>query len=223
MKLLLYHFIHLYFISEFEVLFYLYYIFPYEKNMVYNLFTVDIPYNYNTTIVNEIYNDYNCKNSFDRMDTNNDKLFNYCFYYLIFINFILLLIIIYDIYLLYNKYSEVIVIQDNNDEHKTGKWIEITNRSSDEINLNVKDSNSDIPSIVDSNENLVRIETQNITKNSFIKYYLSSSKVVNEIKKLLQFILIIGAFEYLFFSYIVNKFKIANTHSILCNIIKNSL
>lgn len=228
MRLLLYHFIHLYFISEFEVLFYLYYIFPYEKRMVYNLFTInDIPYNYNTTLINNIYEKYNCQSYFNEMNNNNDKLFNYCFYYLISINILLFLIIIYDMYYLHLKYSEIIVIQDNND----GKLIEITNRNSDELNIsniNIKDSNNDIPSIIDSNENLVKMQTMNSNiivnnKDSFIKYYLVNSKVVNEIKKLLQFILLIGAFEYLFFSYIVNEFKIANTHSIVCNIIKNNL
>ena len=34
------HFIHLYFLAEFEVLFYIYYIMPYEKTLIYNIFKI---------------------------------------------------------------------------------------------------------------------------------------------------------------------------------------
>jgi hypothetical protein len=37
----------------------------------------------------------------------------------------------------------------------------------------------------------------------------------------MKYILLIGLFEYLFFNYIIDKFKIANTKSVLCNILKN--
>jgi hypothetical protein len=36
---LLKNFIHLYFFTEFEIMFYIYYILPYEKQLVYNMFS----------------------------------------------------------------------------------------------------------------------------------------------------------------------------------------
>ena len=39
---------------------------------------------------------------------------------------------------------------------------------------------------------------------------------------LVSFIIFVGIFEYIFFVYIVNKFKIANSKTIFCNIYKNT-
>ena len=36
-----------------------------------------------------------------------------------------------------------------------------------------------------------------------------------------EFIILIGIFEYCFFKFIVNKFKIANTKTVMCNILKH--
>ena len=44
MKLIFYHFLHLYFLTLFEVIFYIYYIMPYEKELIYNLFDLDKKY-----------------------------------------------------------------------------------------------------------------------------------------------------------------------------------
>ena len=34
MKLIFYHFLHLYFLTEFEIIFYIYYVMPYEKSLI---------------------------------------------------------------------------------------------------------------------------------------------------------------------------------------------
>ena len=41
MKLIFYHFLHLYFLTEFEIIFYIYYVMPYEKLLIFNLFDTD--------------------------------------------------------------------------------------------------------------------------------------------------------------------------------------
>ena len=59
-----------------------------------------------------------------------------------------------------------------------------------------------------------------IENPTFIKYYWYNSGFLKEFIKTLEFILLVGIFEYLFFVYIVNKYKIANSKTILCNIYK---
>ena len=60
----------------------------------------------------------------------------------------------------------------------------------------------------------IRIQIDDI----FIVYYYKKSELIKEIFKLTQFIILVGIFEYLFFTTIVNKYKIANIDTILCNI-----
>ena len=72
-----------------------------------------------------------------------------------------------------------------------------------------KDSNNECKSI--------RIKIDDI----FIVYYYKNSELFKEIFKLSQFIILVGIFEYVFFITIVNKYKIANIDTILCNIISN--
>jgi hypothetical protein len=69
----------------------------------------------------------------------------------------------------------------------------------------------------DKNE-IVEIKTD---KGLFIVYYYKNSKVINEIIKLFQFILLVGIFEYIFFTTIINKYKIANIDTIICEIIES--
>jgi hypothetical protein len=60
-----------------------------------------------------------------------------------------------------------------------------------------------------------------ISEEIFIVYYYKNSEVVKEIGKLIQFIILVGIFEYVFFTTIINKYKIANIHTIICKIIKD--
>ncbi len=52
----------------------------------------------------------------------------------------------------------------------------------------------------------------------FALYYWHNSRIVDEFIKTMQFMLIIGIFEYVFFITVVNKYKIVNFKIILCNI-----
>ena len=63
--------------------------------------------------------------------------------------------------------------------------------------------------------------SENVIENpTFIKYYWYNSGFLAELIKTVEFIILVGIFEYLFFAYIVNKYKIANSKTILCNIYK---
>mgnify|MGYP006992594716 CR=1 FL=1 len=69
-----------------------------------------------------------------------------------------------------------------------------------------------------NNNNNINIENQ-----TFIIYYWNNSGFISELIKTIEFIILVGIFEYIFFVYIVNKFKIANSKTIFCNIYKKIL
>ena len=55
---------------------------------------------------------------------------------------------------------------------------------------------------------------------SFYLYYWHNSGFLSEFIKTAEFIVLVGIFEYFFFVSIVDKFKIANSHTLLCDGIK---
>ena len=110
MKLIFYHFLHLYFLTLFEVIFYIYYIMPYEKELIYNLFDLDKKYTNtinNTYFDNTYSNDKKCIHYQNELNDSNTKLFNKCIIYIIIINALLLLLFIKDIYQNYNLFCEI--------------------------------------------------------------------------------------------------------------------
>ena len=76
-----------------------------------------------------------------------------------------------------------------------------------------------IPKLV-VNDNNSSFVTDIIENPTFVKYYWYNSGFLSELIKTIEFIVLVGIFEYLFFAYIVNKFKIANSKTILCSIYK---
>jgi hypothetical protein len=95
-------------------------------------------------------------------------------------------------------------------------------------NLNDYKKNDDTNSSVEMvttpkvvfNDNNNSVTTDIIENPTFIKYYWHSSGFLAELIKTIEFIVLVGIFEYLFFADIVNKFKIANSKTILCGIYK---
>ena len=59
-----------------------------------------------------------------------------------------------------------------------------------------------------------------IEKDPFYKYYWHNSGFLAEFIKTTEFIILVGIFEYFFFISIVDKFKIANSKTILCDVAK---
>ena len=95
MKNLLSHLIHITLITEFEVLFYIYYIVPYERDSIYKMFNPD------TNIDIHSYNISKpafCNDEYQRITEYNDKLVAICYYYIGGINALLLGAFIYDVY-----------------------------------------------------------------------------------------------------------------------------
>ena len=199
-------FIHLYFLTEFEILFYIFYIMPYEKELILNLVKPpdDIPY-YNISI-----NQNECDKYQHRLDKSNHRLWNMCVYYLITINAILFLLFCRD--MLY-------------------KYVELSNQA-----LSPKFNAASSLMAFGSGNNLCEhkknddtgIELQPLSKNVveenpretwFVVYYWKKSAFIADFCKTVQFILLVAIFEYLFFKFVVNKYKILDRKTLLCNVV----
>ena len=241
MKLIFYHFLHLYFLTEFEIIFYIYYVMPYEKLLIFNLFDTDdiekILPSYNKTYIetyNKKYTKNKCNAYQNRLDNYNSKLFNYCIIYIIIINVLLIMLFIKDIYQNYSIFCETCISPTNQKyklscnpssslmAFKSSQNIANDYKKNDDNGVELQDININIESAhsKDSNKDLnnecksIRIKIDDI----FIVYYYKNSELIKEIFKLTQFIILVGIFEYGFFITIVNKYKIANIDTILCNI-----
>jgi len=226
MKLIYYHFLHLYFLTEFEVIFYIYYVMPYESLLIYNLFKQKDMSIY-ISVYNNIYNDtlYNknkCHKYQANLDKYNIKLFNNCIIYIIIINVLLFLLFIQDIYQNYNLFCDTATSPKNQKYNSNSSLMSF--RSSQNITNDYKKND----------DNIIELELQHINinfekkdiieikpdKGLFVVYYYKNSQIINEIIKLFQFILLVGIFEYVFFTTIINKYKIANIDTIICEIME---
>ncbi len=184
---LLSHLIHLTVITEFEVLFYIYYIVPYERQSIHKMFDYKLP-PINTTVTQHI----GCASELERMDAYNDKLIAICYYYIGAVNLLLLGAFVYDIY----KYL------------KPG---------------------ASIPRVISSPKSWIQMIDFTVTetadtiepKEPDIKSYWNQSRFVAKMCETLQLIVLLGIFEYLFFNYLFNKFKIVSAKLIVCGILEH--
>ena len=202
---MLYHFIHLYFLTEFEIIFYIFYIMPYEKTLILDLLKphYKIP-DYNISFS---YNLSNCPKYQDRLDRSNRHLWNMCVYYLIAINSILFLIFCRDLLKNYVAYNE-------NTQASSPKYNTRSSLTAFGSGNNLQQTNSKKFEIETISK---KIETR---EKWFIVYYWKKSDFMAEMCKTLQFIILVAIFEYLFFIYVVNKYKILDTKTLLCSLEK---
>jgi hypothetical protein len=172
-------------------------------------------------------------------------LFNKCIIYIIIINVLLILLFIKDIYQNYNSFCEINISPKNFQVSKSSHNIITDYKKNDDsgfelldisnLNNNTNNTNNNTNNNLKKNtsfEKITNIINNNLKKNTsfekitnnidkyFIFYYYKNSELLKEIFKLIQFIVLVGIFEYLFFTTIVNKYKIANIHTILCKLIK---
>ena len=67
-------------------------------------------------------------------------------------------------------------------------------------------------------------DNDNIIKEKegrFVVFYWNNSRFVAKMCETIQFIILLGIFEYIFFTYLFNKFKIISAKLIVCNLIQN--
>ena len=177
-------YIHIYFLTVFEIIFYLYYIMPYEKSLFNNFIDtslyIDMVHAYNITITDD-----NCESSQAGYDIYNQTLHNNCVIYICSASALMLCILTIDLYKNYISYDK---------------------------------SLKNLPFISMTNLNEINVEPDHKERAKFALYYWHNSWIVAEFIKTMQFMLIIGIFEYVFFITVVNKYKIVNFNIILCNI-----
>ena len=229
------HIIHICLLTEFEIFFYIYYVMPYERSIFEKLIStkdLHIPNLDNILNLNITYfDDQNskCTNYQKQLDDDNTKLFNYCYTYIVIINVVLLMFFIYDLFKTY-----CLFIVPNSPKYNSKSSLVSFNsftmdyKKNDDMKDNVEDDfelvdiEQHIRTDINKPEKIEKIEKpEKQTRSSyFIIYYWNNSGFVNEFIKTIEFIILIGIFEYCFFKFIVNKFKIANTKTIMCNILK---
>jgi len=222
------HFIHLYFFTEFEIFFYIYYILPYEKELVYNMFSRDSIIsslntngyaNFTNLLDSFTVNNYDkqCDLEQDRIDANHNKLWTYCFIYIIIMNVLVFLFFVKDFIICYRNYNPKFSLSS------LSSLSSLTSLSSPTFcnqTTKYKKSDFDIEMI-----DLEAAEKKSVTNglvvyNSFCLYYWHKSEFFEATCKTVQFIILIGVFEYLFFSTIVNKYKVVSAKLLLCKLIQ---
>ena len=199
-------FIHLYFLTEFEILFYIFYIMPLEKDLILDLLQFDNIPSYNVTI-----NFSKCSAYQDRLDQNNDKLWNMCVYYLIAINTILLILFCRDLLQNFVKFGENCAPSP---KCNPGSSL-IAFGSANNLSEQKKNDDRGIEMV-----SFVKLRTEEPRETWFVIYYWKKSVFIAEMCKMVQFIILVAVFEYLFFKLIVNKYKILDQKTLLCNLVK---
>lgn len=233
----IHHFIHLYFFTEFEILFYFYYILPYEKQLVYNMFSRDKildSLEYNDDIIELIDNmkthdydyDKQCSLESHRIDANHHKLWTYCVIYIIIMNVLLFLLFVKDFvtcygdYLLFSKGTDI-----NNVSSKSLSALSSLSSPSFHNQTKYKKTDFDFEMVDLESSSSLSLTTSSssiiVSKNvSFRLYYWNKSEFLLALCKTVQFIILIGIFEYLFFSIIVNKYKVVSAKLLLCKLLQ---
>lgn len=230
----IHHFIHLYFFTEFEIMFYIYYILPYEKQLVYNLVSRDsilasldneddMVIDLLDTMKTHDYDDQ-CDLEQGRIDANHDKLWSYCVIYIISMNVLLFLLFVKDLVMCYRNYNPQFSLASLS---SLTSFNSITSLSSpvfcnQATKYKKNDFENDIEiEMVDLEKGTTTNSVKNnVTYNSFCVYYWRKSEFVAASWKTIQFIILIGIFEYLFFIAIVNKYKIISAKLLLCKLIQ---
>lgn len=203
------HFLHIYFFTEFEIFFYFYYILPYEKQTVYDMFTKNKLLQYDDeeifihSNISSIENQ--CAAEDERINANHDELWSYCCAYVIFINTTLFLVFVRDFIQCYRGFS----LLPRTDSTRVLTSIESNHKKTDS----------------DFEFEMVDLEaaptpTTVVVVVPFKLYYWENSEFVAATCKIIQFIILIGVFEYLFFSFIINKYKIVSGKMVLCKLLK---
>jgi hypothetical protein len=203
------HFLHIYFFTEFEIFFYFYYILPYEKQTVYDMFTKNKLLQYDDeeifihSNISSIENQ--CAAEDERINANHDELWSYCCAYVIFINTTLFLVFVRDFIQCYRGFS----LLPRTDSTRVLTSIESNHKKTDS----------------DFEFEMVDLEaaptpTTVVVVVPFKLYYWENSEFVAATCKIIQFIVLIGVFEYLFFSFIINKYKIVSGKMVLCKLLK---
>jgi len=201
-------FIHLYFVIIFEILFYIYYIMPYEKTLIYNLFDIT---DYTKTIQNyslieeHIENQLRCDSSQKRIDKYNHTLWLKCMWFIGILSVILVAVFVRDVWRTWKLYlvltgggsgtitkhnSRTQLVENECVDQSSPKAI---NKSSPK---NISFDHGFSPRHK-KNDDIVNPDIVIVT-DTFVIYYWKNSKFVKNMGKTIRFIILVGIFEYAF-------------------------
>ena len=199
---------------------------PYEKSIFKHIFDDEISLipNLNKTKYIQL---NNCDKYQRNLDTDNEKLWNYCFIYIVTMSSLFVIMWLRDIWKNYTAYNTLTATSAPSSPRYDSKSA-IASFGSFQSLSDYKKTDDKESSAVEmiSTPKFVKNKIQNdattevIENPTFIKYYWYNSGFLAEFIKTVEFIALVGIFEYLFFAYIVNKFKIANSKTILCDLYK---
>ena len=200
---------------------------PYEKTIFKHIFDDEISSipKLNTTHFISFIQINNCDKYQDRLDTDNAKLWNYCFIYIIVSSSLFIIMWLRDIWKNYTGYI-LLTSAPSSPRYDSKSAIASFGSFQSLTDYKKNDDKGETIEMISTPKFLKNITIKNdittdiIENPTFIKYYWYNSGFLTELIKTVEFIILVGIFEYLFFAYIVNKFKIANSKTILCDIYK---
>ena len=198
-------FIHLYFLIEFEILFYLYYIMPYEKALIYSLFDVNkyTDIQNKTDVVDYIEDELDCVKNQQRLDKYNYKLWIQCMAFLGALNAILAGVFARDVMRMRQQYAASYGTLSQHNSRTA--LVESDYKKNDDTDIEMVELGSPTSKV-----------SSGLGPESFSLYYWNNSKFVKNTGKTVRFMILVGIFEYAFFTLIVDKYKIVNTTTLLC-------
>lgn len=169
------------------------------------------------------------------LDDANDELWNYCVIYLGVINAVLVIVFIHDVWKnhrfyavgtvatiaspRHNSKSNLIAFGSNHNFTEVPKNLEMTTKKNDDVvglKCEISARRSDTRGTTTSCSS-IEVQTKDDNSIPFHVYYWRNSGFVAEFIKTAEFIVLIGLFEYFFFISIVDKFKIANSKTLMCD------
>jgi hypothetical protein len=188
---------------------------PYEKELILNLLKVDdIPLIYNFSLSLDL---SKCPEYQDRLDRSNHKLWNMCVYYLIAINAILFLLFCRDLLQNYVLFGETINVVRMSPKYNNGSSLMAFGSGN---NLFEQKKNDDIE--IEMRPLSKKVLEEEPRETWFVVYYWKKSRFFAEFCKTVQFIILVAIFEYLFFKLVVNKYKILDQKTLLCDLVRET-
>ena len=221
------HFIHLYFLTEFEIIFYIFYVMPYEKSVFKHVIkdmVKDVKHWINDDVLFSIDPSFTsqCAAYQTELDDANARLWNYCVIYLGVINAILAVVFIHDVWKNYRIYAVGTTMTITSPRHNSKSNLVAfgSNHNFTEVPKTLEMSTKNNDDVVGLKSKTIEVSTKDDNSIPFHVYYWRNSGFVAEFIKTTEFIVLIGLFEYFFFVSIVDKFKIANSQTLMCDAIK---
>ena len=195
---------------------------PYEKKLIYGLFDVSKYTNIvNTSLIKDYAeNQLDCDQSQQRLDKYNHTLWIRCMWFIGALNAVLIVIFARDVWRMHQQYAALHGTMSKNNSRTL--LVESDYKKNDDSGMEML---STPKAIVPTPKATNAIKTKDFTdvilnNESFAVYYWKNSKFIKNMKKTMQFIILVGAFEYAFFNLIVNKYKIVNTTTLMCKLIE---